>query len=80
MIESLPQNGPSTRPTQWDDLPLVLSLKQVATVLGIGKRQANERCLDGTIPSQKCGGRRIVSRDQLRAWIESANSQGGQRP
>ena len=57
-------------PTDWDNLPLVLSLPQVQQVLGIGRDGVYALAHRQDFPALRVGRRMIVSRDALRAWLE----------
>ena len=52
----------------YDELPLMLNVIQVAAVLGISRAGAYE-----LVPALKIGSRIVVPKDKLRAWID-ANS------
>ena len=62
--------GTAPAPTEWDSLPLVLSLAQVQQVLGIGRDAAYALAHRQDFPVLRVGRRLIVSRDALRAWLE----------
>ena len=59
--------------TSYDDLPLMLSVAEVAAVLGISHAGAYELARSSGFPSLKIGSRIIVPRDKFLAWID-ANS------
>lgn len=53
----------------FDELPLMLSVVQVAEVLGISKTSAYELSHTKSFPSMTVGGRIIVPRDKFIEWI-----------
>lgn len=57
-------------PTDWANLPLVLSLAQVQQVLGIGRDAVYALAHRQDFPALQVGRRLIVSRDALRQWLE----------
>lgn len=59
--------------TSYDDLPLMLSVAEVASVLGISRAGAYELVRSSGFPALKIGSRIIVPRDKFLAWID-ANS------
>ena len=62
----------------FDDLPLMLSVPEVANVLGISRAGAYELVKTAGFPSLTIGSRIIVPRDKLMAWIDE-NSSGGSK-
>ena len=62
--------GTSPAPTDWDSLPLVLSLAQVQQVLCIGRDAVYALAHRQDFPALQVGRRLIVSRDALRQWLE----------
>ena len=59
--------------TSYDELPLMLSVAEVAAVLGISRAGAYELVHGKGFPSLKIGSRIVVPRDKFLAWID-ANS------
>ena len=59
--------------TSYDDLPLMLSVAEVAAVLGISRAGAYELVHGKGFPALKIGSRIVVPRDKFLAWID-ANS------
>ena len=59
--------------TSYDDLPLMLSVTEVAAVLGISRAGAYELARSSGFPALKIGSRIVVPKDKLLAWID-ANS------
>ena len=59
----------------YDELPLMLSVSQVADVLGIGRTNAYELAKEKDLPSLKIGSRIVIPRDKLIQWIEETVSE-----
>ena len=59
--------------TSYDELPLMLSVAEVATVLGISRAGAYELAHSDGFPALKIGSRIVVPKDKFLAWID-ANS------
>lgn len=55
----------------YDELPLTLSVPEVATVLGISRAGAYELARSKGFPSLSIGSRIIVPKDKFIAWIET---------
>lgn len=53
----------------YDDLPLCLSVKQVAEVLGISKNTAYELVRSGQLHSVRTGRQIRISRDALKVFL-----------
>ena len=53
-----------------DDLPLMLSVPEVAEVLGISRAGAYELVRSGGFPSLKIGSRIVIPKDKLIGWID----------
>lgn len=53
----------------FEELPLMLSVVQVAEILGISKTSAYELSHTKSFPSMTVGGRIIVPRDKFIEWI-----------
>ena len=62
----------------FDELPLMLSVPDVAAVLGISRAGAYELVKSRDFPSLHIGARILVPRDKLVAWIDEKSSGGGQ--
>lgn len=58
-----------------DELPLMLSITQVASVLNISRTSAYELAHGKNFPAMLIGSRIIVPRDRLVAWIDDKLSQ-----
>ena len=54
-----------------DELPLMLSVPEVAAVLGISRAGAYELLRSKGFPSLSIGSRIIVPKDKFTAWIEA---------
>ena len=59
--------------TSYDELPLMLSVVEVAAVLGISRAGAYELTHSDSFPALNIGGRIVVPKDKFLAWID-ANS------
>lgn len=55
----------------YDELPLMLSVPEVASVLGISRAGAYELAHSAGFPSLKIGSRIVIPRDKLLAWIDA---------
>lgn len=56
--------------TSFDELPVMLSVPEVATVLGISRAGAYELVHTEGFPSLTIGARIIVPKEKLIAWID----------
>ncbi len=54
----------------YDELPLMLSVPDVAEVLGIGRANAYELVRSEGFPAIKIGSRIIVPKDEFISWIK----------
>ena len=54
----------------YDELPLTLSVPEVATVLGISRAGAYELVHSSGFPSMKIGSRIVIPKDKLLGWID----------
>ena len=59
----------------YDELPLMLSVPQVADVLGIGRTNAYELVKEKDFPSLNIGSRIVVPKDKFIQWIEEKVSE-----
>ena len=59
----------------FDELPLMLTVEEVAGVLGIGIAHAYEVARRRDFPTIKIGSRIIVPRDRLVQWLEEQADQ-----
>ena len=55
----------------YDELPLMLSVPEVAAVMGISRAGAYELARSENFPSLSIGSRIIVPKDKFIAWIEA---------
>lgn len=60
----------------YDDLPLMLSVPDVAQVLGISRAGAYELARSREFPSMKIGSRIIIPKDKFLLWIEKQCGEG----
>ena len=58
----------------FDDLPLLLSVPELASVLGISRAGAYELVKEKGFPSLTIGSRILIPRDKLIAWIDTKSS------
>ena len=59
----------------YDELPLMLKVVQVAAVLGISRAGAYELVHSEGFPTLKIGSRIVVPKDRLREWIDANTTQ-----
>lgn len=59
----------------YDELPLMLNVVQVAAVLGISRAGAYELVHSEGFPTLKIGSRIVVPKDKLREWIDANTAQ-----
>ena len=64
----------------YDDLPLMLSVPEVAEVLGISRAGAYELARSREFPSMKVGSRIIIPKDKFLLWIEKQCGEGWHPP
>lgn len=55
----------------YDDLPLMLSVQEVADVLGISKSSAYVLSKEKKFPTLKIGSRVVIPRDKFIEWINT---------
>ena len=55
---------------RYDDLPLMLSMPEVAEVLGISRAGAYELARSKGFPSLKIDSRIVIPKDKLIEWME----------
>ena len=65
--------------TSYDELPLMLSVAEVAAVLDISRAGAYELARSNSFPALKIGSRIVVPKDKFLAWID-ANSGSNNAP
>lgn len=51
-----------------------MSVKELAQYLGIGENQAYNYLLQGRIPAHRLGARWVISRAQIKNWLENASA------
>ena len=61
----------------YDELPLMLNMKQLSDLLGISDASAYELVHTPGFPAVRSGKRIVVPKEELRRWI-SAHMKGGQ--
>ena len=59
----------------YDELPLMLNVVQVAAMLGIFRVGAYELVHSEGFPKLKIGSRIVVPKDKLREWIDANTAQ-----
>ena len=59
----------------YDELPLMLNVVQVAAVLGISRAGAYDLVHSEGFPTLKIGGRIVVPKDKLWEWIDANTAQ-----
>lgn len=60
-----------TQYTSYDQLPLMLSVPEVAAVLGISRAGAYELVRSDGFPALKIGSRIVVSKEKFLGWIDT---------
>lgn len=53
------------------ELPLILNVNHIVSLLGISRAYAYEILHDQTLPVIVIGKRRLVERDQFRRWLDT---------
>ena len=64
--------------TSYDELPLLLNVKQLAELLGVSDSSVYELIEEEDFPSLRIGKRIVIPKEELRKWITS-HTKGGQR-
>ena len=64
--------------TSYDQLPLLLNVKQLAVLLGVSDSSVYELIEEEDFPSLRIGKRIVIPKEELRKWITS-HTKGGQR-
>ena len=62
--------------TSYDELPLMLSVPEVAAVLGISRAGAYELAQSEGFPALKIGSRIVVPKEKFIAWIDTQAAGG----
>lgn len=57
------------KPTDWNDLPLMLSVQETAIVTGYGQQRIRELCRAGLMPHVRLGRAYRIPKEALRTWI-----------
>lgn len=57
--------------TSFDDMPLFLSANQVAQALGISRAGAYQLMHAKGFPTIRLGKRMVVSKEQMRKWLDA---------
>ncbi|MBR5424341.1 MAG: helix-turn-helix domain-containing protein [Clostridia bacterium] len=60
----------------YDELPLFLSAKNVAELLGVSISSAYELMQERGFPVLKIGSRKVVPKEKFREWVESFTGGG----
>lgn len=60
----------------YDELPLMLSVSEVAAVLGISRAGTYELVKSDGFPSLKIGSRIVVPKEKFISWIDAQTSRG----
>ena len=61
----------------YDDLPLMLSVPDLTSVLGIGRVGAYELAKSEGFPTLHIGNRILIPKEELIAWIKDNTGKGG---
>ena len=64
--------------TSYDQLPLLLNVKQLAVLLGVSDSSVYELIEEEDFPSLRIGKRIVIPKEELRKWITS-HTKGGRR-
>ena len=64
--------------TSYDQLPLLLNVKQLAALLCVSDSSVYELIEEEDFPSLRIGKRIVIPKEELRKWITS-HTKGGQR-
>ena len=63
----------------YDELPLMLSVPEVASVLGISRAGAYELVRNNGFPTLKIGSRIVVPKEKFIEWIDEKTSETAHR-
>ena len=55
--------------TSYDELPLLLNVKQLANLLGVSDSSVYELIQEDGFPSLRIGKRIVIPKEELREWI-----------
>ena len=57
--------------TSYDELPLLLNVKQLADLLGVSDSSVYELTQEDGFPSLRIGKRIVIPKEELREWIST---------
>lgn len=57
--------------TSYDELPLLLNVKQLAELLGVSDSSVYELIQEDDFPSLRIGKRIVIPKEELRKWIST---------
>jgi len=57
--------------TSYDELPLLLNVKQLADLLGVSDSSVYELIQEDGFPSLRVGKRIVIPKEELREWISA---------
>ena len=60
----------------FDELPMMLSVSQVAKLLGISRTRSYELVNEKGFPKIKIGTRIVVPKDEFKLWIQKQTKKG----
>lgn len=66
----------ATTETRWEDLPLILTVREVAGALNIGTAVAYSLCHRRDFPALRIGRVIRVPRESLRRWLDKETASG----
>jgi excisionase family DNA binding protein len=58
-----------SKKTDWEQLPLTLSIKETAEVIGYGQARVRELCRANVLPHVRLGRAYRIPREALRNWL-----------
>ena len=64
--------------TSYDELPLLLSVKQLVDLMGVSDSTIYELIQEDDFPSLRIGKRIVIPKEELRQWI-SDNTKGAKK-
>ena len=60
----------------YDELPLLLNVKQLADLLGVSDSSVYELIQEDGFPSLRIGKRIVIPKEELREWISARTKEG----
>ena len=72
-----PAPRPTTTPSEFDDLPVFITVPHAARLLGLTRTSAYRLAASGELPSRRLGGRVYVIVQQLRVLVAQPDATGG---